>query len=1033
MSTDTAEQTEIHPDTESTERESKGAERTAGVPMWRRMLRPLASLELTVFLFVLAFILIFCGTLAQVDAGIWTVLNRYFRTWGIAWIPLEVFVRFGQVFFGVSNSTHLSGSIPFPGGGIIGALLLANLLAAHAIRFRLSWRRAGILVLHTGLVVMMLGEFFTWHFAIEGHMTIENGQASNYIEESRATELAFVDSSGATTDKVVVVPDAYLKAGGTIQNDVLPVDIETIRFMPNSAVVSAAQKPPKEPNLATTGIGTDAVAVERPEVSGTDQEQKIDTPSAYITLKDKRTGRPMGTYLASVWLQPQKVAVGDKSYDVSLRLKRSYKPYSIELVKFTHEKFIGTETPKNFASKVRLVDPTRNVDRVEDIYMNNPLRYQGETFYQASFLKGDVGTVLQVVRNPSWLLPYLSCGLVAIGMLLHFGLHLTQFLGKARLPQAVATPAKGVAGRDDPAFWRAPYRSLGFWFPWTVVAAAALYLAGAAWPQGDKSSEMQFQEFAKLPMVDAGRIKPFDTFARNNLMVISSRQEYKDADGKMQPAIKWLLDVMTSGFSENKTPQKEKVFRIENDQVLKLLGLEPRPLFWRYAIDEFGDKVELLEREAERARKIDSKQRDIFDVKILELEQHLGVYLELSRLRSALIVPPESPDDEWSTLFQSVNDTQRTGRENPALRSLATALLAYAKDDPQQFNAEIAKYRKLLDEQMPADTWRADLEVLFNRLAPFYQCSILYVVVFLLACAAWFGFTSPLNRAAFWLAVLTLVVHTAALGTRMYLQGRPPVTNLYSASVFIGWGCLVLALILETIFRNGMGTIVGAVLGGLTMLIAHHLARSGDTLEMMQAVLDTNFWLATHVTCITLGYVATFVAGFFGILFVVLGVFTHKLDKELFKSLSQMIYGVVCFATLLSFTGTVLGGIWADQSWGRFWGWDPKENGALLIVLWNALILHARWGGLVKQRGVALLAIAGNMVTGWSFFGTNQLGVGLHAYGFNNALAMGLTIFWGTQLALLLLGGLIPPRSWASFGDRRSPMADGNGVLPTEA
>src|SRR5262249_33680239 len=146
-------------------------------------------------------------------------------------------------------------------------------------------------------------------------------------------------------------------------------------------------------------------------------------------------------------------------------------------------------------------------------------------------------------------------------------------------------------------------------------------------------------------------------------------------------------------------------------------------------------------------------------------------------------------------------------------------------------------------------------------------------------------------------------------------------------------------------------------------------------------------WLATHVTCITLGYVATFVAGFLGILFVLLGVFTSKLDKEMFKSLSQMIYGVVCFATLLSFTGTVLGGIWADQSWGRFWGWDPKENGALLIVLWNALTLHARWGGLVKQRGVALLAIVGNMVTGWSFFGTNQLGVGLHAYGFSNTLA----------------------------------------------
>src|SRR5258708_2693080 len=128
-----------------------------------------------------------------------------------------------------------------------------------------------------------------------------------------------------------------------------------------------------------------------------------------------------------------------------------------------------------------------------------------------------------------------------------------------------------------------------------------------------------------------------------------------------------------------------------------------------------------------------------------------------------------------------------------------------------------------------------------------------------------------------------------------------------------------------------------------------------------------------------------------------------------------MIYGIVCFATLLSFVGTVLGGIWADQSWGRFWGWDPKENGALLIVLINALILHARWAGLVKQRGMAVLAVVGNMVTGWSWFGTNQLGVGLHAYGFNNKLALGLTIAWVIHLGIIGVG-LIPTRHWRSFG-----------------
>jgi ABC-type transport system involved in cytochrome c biogenesis permease subunit len=198
------------------------------------------------------------------------------------------------------------------------------------------------------------------------------------------------------------------------------------------------------------------------------------------------------------------------------------------------------------------------------------------------------------------------------------------------------------------------------------------------------------------------------------------------------------------------------------------------------------------------------------------------------------------------------------------------------------------------------------------------------------------------------------------------------------------------------------------------MLIARFLAESGDTLEMLQAVLDTNFWLATHVTCVTMGYVATFVAGILSCVYVVGGVFTPGMRDKWGKMVGSMIYGTVCFAMLLSFVGTVLGGIWADQSWGRFWGWDPKENGAVLIVIWNALILHARWAGLVKARGMAVLGVAGNMVVAWSWFGTNQLGIGLHAYGFDNRLAMGCSLFWVSQ-GLIIALGCIPTRFWASF------------------
>jgi ABC-type transport system involved in cytochrome c biogenesis permease subunit len=251
----------------------------------------------------------------------------------------------------------------------------------------------------------------------------------------------------------------------------------------------------------------------------------------------------------------------------------------------------------------------------------------------------------------------------------------------------------------------------------------------------------------------------------------------------------------------------------------------------------------------------------------------------------------------------------------------------------------------------------------------------------------------------------------------MVLEGRPPVTNLYSSAVFIGWGACILGLLLETFWRNSIGLVVSAATGFITLIIAHHLSLSGDTMEMMQAVLDTNFWLATHVVVVTLGYASTFVAGVLAVVYVIRGVFSKSITPELGRSLSKMAFGILCFATLFSFVGTVLGGIWADQSWGRFWGWDPKENGAMIIVLWNALILHARLGGLVRERGIMLLAIVGNIVTSWSWFGVNMLGVGLHSYGFMSAAFWWLTGFIISQLVLIAIG-LLPMRHWMSFRNR---------------
>jgi ABC-type transport system involved in cytochrome c biogenesis permease subunit len=579
---------------------------------------------------------------------------------------------------------------------------------------------------------------------------------------------------------------------------------------------------------------------------------------------------------------------------------------------------------------------------------------------------------------------------------------------------------------------------------------AVVCIGYAAVPPSDTGA-LHLGEFGKLPVLAGGRVKPMDTVARTTLMILNDRQTFAaEQEAPKRPAIEWLLDV--AGSDRGSPVWKYQVFRIEDDQVLKVLGLPLRPRWLRYSLEEIAPHWEKIDADAERARKL-GKERTAYDEHILKLRQHLDLYLHIAQLYEPRALPPQTEAGKWQSVGRIEEEVRRPilqrlregleakgvtldqlsreqraeliaavqrqvdegmKRAGPAVAAFQAILDAYHAGKADAFNRAVADYRDNFYRHVPAeDLRRVRLEVFFNDFAPFYQCTMLYVVVALCAALSWLALAAPLRRTALWLGWLTFAVHTAALLMRMYIQGRPPVTNLYSSAVFIGWGSVLFGLVLEVLYGYGIGSFVAGALGFATSLVAHFLGTDGDTLEMLQAVLDTNFWLATHVTVVNLGYTATLVPGVLGAVYVVAGLLTPALTRDLAKTLGQMIYGTICFATLLSFTGTVLGGIWADQSWGRFWGWDPKENGALLIVVWNALILHARWGGLVKERGMAVLAVLGNVVTIWSWFGTNQLGVGLHAYGFRSGMARWIVISSLAHVAVAACG-LLPLRYWRS-------------------
>ena len=385
--------------------------------MLRKIVDLFTSLKLTIVCLAAGMALIFAGTLAQVHLGIHEAQQRYFQSW-LVWWPAE----------------SRGFSIPiFPGGHLIGAVLLINLIAAHVKRFRWSWRKLGIHLTHAGLIIMLAGGLFTDLFAVESHMQLERGDTKNYSEDQRHVELVVIDTTDNDLDQVTAIPETVLKNNRTIDHWSLPFRIVVRNFFQNSRLQMLSQAGGGAQPIANQGPGA-MIAVE-PVPRATAQDER-DVPAAAIEILPK-DGGSLGTWLVSDGLgAPQGFSCGGRTWKIAMRTARYYKPYSVTLQKFTHERYAGTDIPKNFASKVTLIDSERNVNRDVLIYMNHPLRYRGETFYQAGFQPDDRATILQVVHNPGFLAPYVACIIVAAGLLVQFGIHLVGFARKRRTASA---------------------------------------------------------------------------------------------------------------------------------------------------------------------------------------------------------------------------------------------------------------------------------------------------------------------------------------------------------------------------------------------------------------------------------------------------------------------------------------------------------------------------------------------------------------------------------------------------------------------
>ncbi len=364
--------------------------------------------------------------------------------------------------------------------------------------------------------------------------------------------------------------------------------------------------------------------------------------------------------------------------------------------------------------------------------------------------------------------------------------------------------------------------------------------------------------------------------------------------------------------------------------------------------------------------------------------------------RSLAILPPEDKAAaNWQNAGDAIMAVMDGGAQNPQtaiedIQALESAARAGSRGE-EEFRKQLSALRERLGARAASrgEDRGIALEAAYYRKNWFLYALAWFLIGTLGAMAMWTLGRNPAGKACSWLTLASttagLVYCIIAITKRCIIMQRPPVGNLYDTIIFIGASVVLLALIVEWLTRRRFALGIAPILGTALIVLARRfeLGDAKDHMDPLVAVLDSNFWLTIHVITITLGYSAGLLGAFLSAGYILLrGLGLAGADQGLRRALTRAVYGMLCLTLFLSLAGTVLGGIWANYSWGRFWGWDPKENGALLIVLWTLAILHARLGGYVREWGIHLSSIFTAIVVTFSWWHVNFLGVGLHNYGF---------------------------------------------------
>ena len=576
--------------------------------------------------------------------------------------------------------------------------------------------------------------------------------------------------------------------------------------------------------------------------------------------------------------------------------------------------------------------------------------------------------------------------------------------------------------------------------------------------------------FKDIPIQEEGRIKPLDTFSKNQLLRISGKRSISGLSSS-----EWLFGVLTDNSEILSIP----VFNIRNPEVVQGLELDGRKSH-KYTFREISNSINLKFEMLEKIHRKPEEHRTLVEEQLLEIffnathfkklksgllcvapiipmynpiiadrvgssvgekvsffqivqnmnsmvdlvdsiksknienwssadSSFYNILIILENMHveksSAFKIIPSINGDEWLSPWGLINSGQLEGNYNDLLVSLESYVKSnYNKDDLGMEQA-MQSYEKSLYEisdSVPSISI-LEKETWYNKANLFVMSMVFYIIAFLVICTSLLFWPNILKKIALVSTGVGIGLHAYGLYLRMVIMGRPPVTTLYESILFVSFIAVLCALIIEYFRKDGLGVLIAALCGIIFHYMSFGYAADGDTLGMLVAVLNSNFWLATHVTTITIGYGTSIVAGLIGHIYLLYAIIYPKRKKKL-KSIYNNMFGVTILALFFTLFGTILGGIWADQSWGRFWGWDPKENGALLICMWQIFMIHLKLTDMVKSAGFAFGMIVNNIIVIMAWFGVNLLSIGLHSYGFVSGIAVNLVIFTSFELVVGSVG-----------------------------